>query len=59
MYVRRLNGTIEEKIAMENTIAKTAQLEANVDYIAMMADIDLTEEEVKGDESNDIEKQEG
>jgi hypothetical protein len=45
MYVRRLSGTIKEKVEFENAIAKTARLEADVDYIAMMTDIDLTDED--------------
>lgn len=45
MPVKKLNGTIQEKVELENAVAKMAQMEANVDYIAMMADVDLTDED--------------
>lgn len=43
--VKKLRGTIEDSITLENTIAKAAQIEAKLEYLAMMEDIDLDPEE--------------
>ena len=43
--VKKLRGTIEEQIENENTRAKAAQLEALLEYVAMMADVDIDPEE--------------
>ena len=48
--VKRLKGSIGDKIEMENTIAKAAQIEAKLEYLAMMEDIDLNPEESEEEE---------
>ena len=53
--VRHLSTSIPEAIAQEAMKAKVAKLEANVDYLAMMSDIDLasdSETEGEGVEPN-------
>lgn len=48
--VRHLSTSIPEAIAQEAMKAKVAKLEANVDYLAMMSDIDLaSDSEMEGE----------
>ena len=48
--VRHLSTSIPEAIAQEAMKAKVAKLEANVDYLAMMSDIDLaSDSETEGE----------
>lgn len=49
MEVNVLNGSIQDKRALENAAATNATLKANLDYVAMMADVDIPTE---GDENN-------
>lgn len=39
--VRHLNTSIQEAVAQESMKARVAKLEASLDYLAMMSDIDL------------------
>lgn len=49
--VKKIKGSIEDEIVMENTVAKAAQIEAKLEYLAMMEDIDLDpEESAEGEE---------
>ena len=48
--VKKLRGSIADQITLENTIARAAQLEAKLEYVAMMADVDLDPEESEGEE---------
>lgn len=43
--VKRLRGTIADAVELENTIARAKQLEARLEYVAMMADVDIDPEE--------------
>lgn len=43
--VRRLSTSIPEAVAQEAMKAKVAQLEANMDYLAMMSDVELPSDE--------------
>jgi hypothetical protein len=43
--VKRLRGSIADQIELENTIARAKQLEARLEYVAMMADVDIDPEE--------------
>lgn len=48
--VRHLSTSIPEAIAQEAMKARVAQLEANMDYLAMMSDIDLaSDSEMEGE----------
>lgn len=52
MNIKRLNVSIADKTAYENAVAQAIVNAANIDYIAMMADIEIpTEEEGVPDES--------
>jgi hypothetical protein len=54
MFVKKLKKEIAESRAYENMLANVAKQDALIDYIFMMADIDLpsseTESEVESDE---------
>ena len=41
------NGSIADKRALENANADNAALKANLDYVAMMADVDIPAEGVE------------
>ena len=43
--LKRLRGSIADQIELENTIARAKQLEARLEYVAMMADVDIDPEE--------------
>lgn len=43
--VRHLSTSIPEAIAQEAMKAKVAKLEANMDYLAMMSDVELPSDE--------------
>lgn len=43
--VKRLKGTIAEQIELENTIARANKLAAQLEYVAMMVDVELDPEE--------------
>lgn len=45
MIWNRLKMSIKESRELEDTIAKVAKEQADIDYIAMMCDIDLEEDE--------------
>lgn len=49
MLIKRLTTTLAERAEMEHARAQIAQNEANIEYIAMMADVDLEETEVTED----------
>lgn len=44
-------GKIKEKRALEKAVADNATAKANIDYIAMMVDVDIPSE---GDNENDV-----
>ena len=46
MFFNRLKGTPEEQAQQEYTNAQVKQNRADIEYIAIMADVDLGEEEV-------------
>ena len=46
MFFNRLKGTPEEQAQQEYTNAQVKQNMADIEYIAIMADVDLGEEEV-------------
>ena len=48
--VKRLRGSIADQIELENTIARAKQLEARLEYVAMMADVDIDPEEAPEEE---------
>lgn len=48
--IERLRMTLREKADLENAVAKTAQNEANIEYIAMMTDVELDFEEDAAEE---------
>lgn len=39
--VKKMRGSIADQIELENTIARAKQLEARLEYVAMMADVDI------------------
>ena len=43
--IKKRTQPIDEQIELENAKAKTAQIEAKLEYLAMMADIDIEPEE--------------
>ena len=43
--IKKLRGSIPDQIELENTIATAKQLVAQLEYVAMMADVDLDPEE--------------
>lgn len=45
MNFRKENMDVPEAVALENTKAKNAKLQADLDYIAMMTDVEIPEEE--------------
>ena len=48
--IRHLNTSIQEAVAQESMKARVATLEANLDYLAMMSDIDLaSDSEMEGE----------
>lgn len=50
--IKRANMTPSEKAELENALAAEQRNAANIDYIAMMCDVDIpTEEEGIADES--------
>ena len=47
--VIRTNGNVQERRILERTAAENAQLKANLDYVAMMSEIDIpTDDEEEG-----------
>lgn len=48
--IRHLNTSIQEAVAQESMKARVAKLEASLDYLAMMSDIDLaSDSEMEGE----------
>lgn len=45
MVIKRRTKSHAEIVEYENMLRQTAQNEANIEYIAMMAEIELSEEE--------------
>ena len=43
--VKKMRGSIADQAEMENAIAKADKLEAMLEYVAMMADVELDPEE--------------
>ena len=48
--ITRLRGTLAEKAKLENAVAKADQLEAKLQYVAMMCDVDIDEDDSEEDE---------
>ena len=46
--IRNSNGNIAEKRATERINAENTKLKANLDYVAMMADIEIPTDEPEG-----------
>lgn len=51
MKIKRLFGKIREQALLENAIAQAEANKANIDYIAMMADIEIPTEEEENAQS--------
>lgn len=49
MKIQKKNMTLPEKAEMENAIAREEKNRADIDYIAMMTDVDIDEEEAEDD----------
>ena len=47
MQIIIVKGDIRDKRALENATATNATLKANLDYVAMMADVDIPTEGVE------------
>lgn len=50
MKTIRISGTISEKTAAEIAAAQAVKNEANIDYLAMMLDVDMDDGEDMADE---------
>ena len=48
--ITRLRGTLAEKAKLENAVAKADQLEAKLQYVAMMCDVDIDKDDSEDDE---------
>lgn len=48
--ITRLRGTLAEKAKLENAVAKADQLEAKLEYVAMMCDVDVDIDEDDSEE---------
>ena len=51
MILKRRTMSPDEYASMENAEAQAEMNKANIDYIAMMTDVEIPTEEVNGDES--------
>ena len=49
MLIERMTGTVAESREAENTAADVAKHAAMVDYIALMTDVELPEDEETGE----------
>jgi len=48
--ITRKKGSIQDQIKLENALAKVAQAEAKIEYLAMMTDVDLDVESTESEE---------
>ena len=52
--VKKMRGSIADQIELENTIARAKQLEARLEYVAMMADVDIDIDPEEAPEEEDV-----
>lgn len=50
VIIRRISMPLYERAALDNALAQTAKNAADLEYISMMADIDLEPEEEEGED---------
>lgn len=50
MKLNRIGMTLSEKAEIENAMAMQAKNAATIEYVAMMADVDLEEDEEESEE---------
>ena len=50
LTIRRLQSSISDKTAEELVVFQAAKNAANIEYLAMMTDVDIDEEEESDDE---------
>ena len=51
MKITKLIMSLRDKVLLENTVADTEKNKANIDYIAMMSDIEIPTEEEENAQS--------
>jgi UDP-N-acetylglucosamine transferase subunit ALG13 len=50
---QKLNGNIQDKVDIENAQAQIAKQQAEIDYVAMMADVDILDDEAEGGKADE------